>query len=159
MQVSVDHPQRTSVASYDNYTEAQRAVDLLSDQGFPVEKVAIVGTGMRYVEQVMGRLTTGRAALMGAAQGAVLGALFGLLWGLLWTITPNTAVILVVLYGLVVGALLGALISTAMHLAQGGQRDFTSAAGMVAERYEIQVDGDVADRAAELLRATARAAR
>jgi hypothetical protein len=68
-------------------------------------------------------------------------------------------VILVVLYGLVAGALLGALISAAMHLAQRGQRDFASAAGMVAERYEFQVDGDVADRAAELLRATARAAR
>ncbi|MEA2179480.1 MAG: hypothetical protein QOG77_2777, partial [Solirubrobacteraceae bacterium] len=69
--------QRRSVAVYDHYADAQRAVDHLSDSGFPVERVAIVGEGLRYVEQVAGRMTAGTAALIGAAQGAALGALFG----------------------------------------------------------------------------------
>jgi hypothetical protein len=148
----IDHPRR-SVATFDSYVDAQRAVDLLSDQGFPVEKVAIVGTGMRYVEQVTGRVTTGRAALLGAAQGATLGGLFALVWGLIFTIDPNPSLILLVLYGIVAGAILGAVLGAVMHAAQGGARDFASAAGMVADRYEVMVDEDVADRAAELLRA------
>ena len=71
---------KTTVATYDNYADAERAVDHLSDQGFPVEKVAIVGTGLKTVEQVAGRLTTGRAALLGAGHGAMRGQVFGLLW-------------------------------------------------------------------------------
>src|SRR5687767_10252404 len=81
---STTHPRRT-VATYSTYAEAERAVDWLSDQGFPVQRVAIVGTGLRTVEQVAGRVTTGRAALVGAAQGAMIGALFALLFGLFFT--------------------------------------------------------------------------
>jgi hypothetical protein len=152
MKTVVSQTSRRPVAAYDSYAEAQRAVDLLSDRGFPVEKVAIIGHGLRYVEQVTGRLTTGRAALLGALQGALLGAFFGLLMGLIFTYDPNPAVWLLLLYGLVVGALIGAALGAALHLATGGTRDFSSVPGMQAERYEIVVDEDVADRAAELLR-------
>ena len=154
MKTMVSQTSRRPVAAYDSYAEAQRAVDLLSDRGFPVEKVAIIGQGLRYVEQVTGRLTTGRAALQGALQGALLGAFFGLLMGLIFTYDPNPAVWLLLLYGLVVGALFGAALGAALHLATGGTRDFSSVPGMQAERYEIVVDEDVADRAAELLRST-----
>ena len=47
------------------YAEAQALVDQLSDAGFPVERVRIVGTGLRSVEQVLGRMTTGKAAVRG----------------------------------------------------------------------------------------------
>jgi hypothetical protein len=43
--------------SYATYIQAQRAVDALSDAGFPVDKVEIVGHGVRLVERVTGRLT------------------------------------------------------------------------------------------------------
>ena len=152
MKTWVSQTSRRPVAAYDSYAEAQRAVDLLSDRGFPVEKVAIIGQGLRYVEQVTGRFTTGRAAAVGAVQGALLGAFFGLLMGLIFTYDPNPAVWLLLLYGLVVGALFGAALGAALHLATGGTRDFSSVPGMQAERYEIVVDEDVADRAAELLR-------
>ncbi|MBW3607483.1 MAG: glycine zipper family protein, partial [Actinobacteria bacterium] len=77
---------RRSVATFEDYAGAQRAVDALSDRGFPVERVAIVGTGLRYVEQVSGRLTTGRAALAGAGQGALVGLFVALLLGLFLTV-------------------------------------------------------------------------
>jgi uncharacterized membrane protein len=144
-------PRRT-VATFDDYADAQRAVDRLSDEGFPVERVAIVGTGLRYVEQVTGRVTTGRAALMGAMQGAALGALFGLVFGLIFTIDPNPAILLLVLYGLVSGAIVGALLGAITHAATGGARDFASVAGMAADRYEVQIDEELADRAAGILR-------
>jgi uncharacterized membrane protein len=144
-------PRRT-VAEFDNYAEAQRAVDYLSDQRFPVERVAIVGRDLRYVEQIAGRLTTGRAALLGAAQGAALGAILGLLVGLIFTLDPNPAVPLLVLYGIVAGAILGALFGAISHAATGGTRDFASMSSMAADRYELQVDEEVADRAADMLR-------
>jgi hypothetical protein len=144
-------PRRT-IAEFDNYADAQRAVDYLSDNRFPVERVAIVGRNLKYVEQVAGRLTTGKAALLGAAQGAALGAIFGLLVGLIFTLDPNPAIPLLVLYGIVAGAILGATFAAISHAATGGARDFSSVSAMAAERYEIQVDDEVADRAAELLR-------
>jgi uncharacterized membrane protein len=152
MKTMVSQTSRRPVAAYDSYAEAERAVDHLSDRGFPVDKVAIIGHGLRYVEQVTGRYTTGRAALVGALEGALLGAFFGLLMGLIFTYDPNPAVPLLVLYGLVAGALVGAVLGALLHAATGGNRDFTSLPGLRAERYEVMVDEEVADRAAELLR-------
>jgi uncharacterized membrane protein len=140
---------RRVVASYDSYSDAERAVDFLSDEGFPVERLAIVGTGVRLVEQVSGRVTSGRAALLGAGQGAMIGLLFALLIGLFFTVAG--AFIGVLLYGLAVGAIFGALFGFLTHYAQGGRRDFASVSGMQAERYEVQVEEEVADRASETL--------
>ena len=58
-----------TVATYRSYADAQRAIDYLPDQNFPVERTAIVGTDLRLVENVLGRLTTGWAAVAGAAGG------------------------------------------------------------------------------------------
>src|SRR3954463_7403168 len=109
MHMLANRPHRT-VAAFNTYPEAQRAVDRLSDAGFPVERVAIVGQGLRYVEQVTGRLTTGRAALLGALPGALIGGILGLLAALIFTWDPHPAVPLIILYGLVIGAILGAVL-------------------------------------------------
>jgi hypothetical protein len=139
---------RRTVASGPEYAEAERAVDWLSDHGFPVERVAIVGTGLRSVEQVVGRVTTRRAAAMGAAQGAWVGLLFGLLFGLFFT---GTAFFGVVLYGLVAGIVWGSLWGALVQYSQRGRRDFGSVTETRAERYEVQVDDDVAGEAERLL--------
>jgi hypothetical protein len=141
---------RRTIATYAEYSDAERAVDALSDRDFPVGRVAIVGTGLRYVEQVGGRVTTGRAALMGAGQGAMIGLLFALLFGLFLTAASDFLGVLV--YGLVAGAIFGAIFGAIGHAATGGRRDFASVSGMRAERYELQVDDEVADRAVEVLR-------
>ena len=152
MNTVASQPRRRAVAAYDSYSDAQRAVDRLSDQGFPVDRVAIVGHGLEYVEQVTGRFTTARAALVGALEGALLGAFFGLLMALIFSYDPNPALPLLVLYGLVAGALIGAALGALLHAATGGTRDFTSLPGLQAERYEVVVDDEFAARAAELLR-------
>jgi hypothetical protein len=74
----------------DDYPSAQRAVDQLSDDGFPVEKLDIVGSDVRLVEQVTGRLTTGRASGAGALSGLWAGLLLGILLGL-FTSMPQAA--------------------------------------------------------------------
>jgi hypothetical protein len=137
------------VATESNYRDAERAVDWLSDHGFPVEHVSIVGTGLRSIEQVSGRMTTARAALTGAGQGATIGLLFGLLFGLFFT---NAADFFgVVLYGLVAGIVWGSLWGAIAHYARGGRRDFASVAETRADRYEVQVDADWAAEAKRLL--------
>ena len=142
-------PTRRTIATYDSYREAERAVDFLSDEGFPVERVAIVGSGIRLVEQVAGRVTNARAALTGAGQGAMLGLLFALLFGLFFTVSE--AFLSVLIYALAVGILFGALFGFVGHAVQGGRRDFSSVSGVQAERYEVQVDEEVADRAREAI--------
>jgi hypothetical protein len=137
------------VATEPDYREAERAVDWLSDNGFPVEHVSIIGTGLRSVEQVSGRVTTGRAAMIGAGQGATIGLLFGLLFGLFFT---NAADFFgVVLYGLVAGTVWGSLWGAIAHSARRGRRDFASVAETRADRYELQVDDNWAAEAARLL--------
>lgn len=140
--------QKTTVATYREYSEAERAVDFLSDKGFPVEKVAIVGTGLRTVEQVAGRLTVGRAAIAGAGQGAMLGLFFGLLFSLFFEGPDFFGVIL---YGLVAGTIFGSVFAAVGQAAQGGRRDFASIRGMQAESYELQVEHDHSARAKQLL--------
>jgi hypothetical protein len=139
---------KTTVAAYGSYAEAERAVDFLSDRDFPVERVAIVGTGLRTVEQVSGRLTVGQAALAGAGQGAMIGLLFGLLFGIFFN---GPAFFGVILYGLVAGALFGAILGAVYQAAQGGRRDFASVRGMEAEHYEVQVEHEYSARAKQLL--------
>jgi predicted lipid-binding transport protein (Tim44 family) len=139
---------RRTIATHADYRDAERDVDWLSDHGFAVEHVAIVGTGLRYVEQVAGRVTTRQAAWTGAGQGMWVGLIFGLLFGLFFN---GAAFLGILLYGLVVGGLSGALWGAATHYSQQGRRDFASVAATRAYRYEVQVDAGLADTAERLL--------
>ncbi len=142
---------RRSVGTYPNYRDAEQAVDKLSDAGFPVEHVAIVGSGLRTVEQVTTRLTTGRAAAMGAGQGAIIGLFFALLFGLFFE-GPDFLGLLI--YAVVLSAVFGAVFGAMGHAATGGRRDFASFRTMEAERYEVMVDHEHSARAAQILGGT-----
>ena len=122
---------------FTSYDQAQRLVDRLSDAGFPVERVRIVGAGIRSVEQVTGRLTKGRAALAGAGTGAWFGLLIGLLFSIF---TIGQAWLAVVLASLVVGAFWGAVFGFVAHWATRGRRDFASVKGLEAARYSVEVE-------------------
>src|SRR5690349_23856492 len=69
-----------SLGVFDKYADAQKAVDFLSDEQFPVENCMIVGTDLKQVERVTGRLTTGRVALGGALSGLWIGLFVGLIF-------------------------------------------------------------------------------
>ena len=144
-----DIPRGQVVGSYDTYAEAQRAVDYLSDKEFPVQHVWIVGSDLRMVENVLGRLTRGRAALAGAATGAW----FGLFVGVLLSIfaEDGTNMLGVILSALVYGALFGAIFGFVGHAFSGGKRDFTSRSKIVASAYEVRCSWAEADKAREVL--------
>ncbi|WP_328425827.1 hypothetical protein OG470_18070 [Micromonospora sp. NBC_00389] len=140
-------PPTVTIGSYPDYPSAQRVVDYLADNRFPVENTAIVGTNLTLVETVLGRMTTGRAALLGAGTGAWFGLFIGLLFGI-FTVGNWLAVILV---GLVIGAIWGAVFGAVAHAMTGGQRDFTSASSLRAGQYAVTVDAQLADQARQLL--------
>jgi hypothetical protein len=137
------------IGSYDSYEQAQAAVDYLSDQKFPVQSVTIVGTDLRMIEKVVGRLTWGRVLAAGAAGGAWWGLFVGLLLGI-FTATGG-AWIRVVLAGLVIGLLFGMLFAAVGYAATRGRRDFSSVSSIVASRYDILCDPARADEARALL--------
>jgi hypothetical protein len=141
---------RRTVTTTTSYTTAERAVDWLSDQGFPVEHVSIVGSGLRYFEDVSGRLTTGRAALAGMGQGGVLGLFWGLLFSLFFT-TDSAGFLGVLAFSLVVGVVAGALVGAVSQFVTDGRRDFSSVAKVRADRYEVQVDEGYAAEVERLL--------
>ena len=143
-----DIPRGQVIGSYDTYAEAQRAVDYLSDQQFPVQHVSIVGSDLKMVENVLGRLTRGRAALAGAASGAWFGLFVGVLLSLF---ADNANSFALIVAALLYGAVFGAIFGFVGHALSKGKRDFTSRSKIVASAYEIRCVWAEADRAREVL--------
>ncbi|MGW9549607.1 general stress protein [Citricoccus zhacaiensis] len=139
----VDYRILKSVAAYE---QAQELVDRLSDGGFPVEKTRIVGTGLRSVEQVTGRMTTGKAA----GQGALGGLWFGLMIGILFLILAPGNFFLILLLALGFGAVWGAIFGALGHAATRGRRDFSSVQVMEAESYDVLVEASHINQAAQV---------
>ena len=135
------------LAEFPTYDGAERVIDRLSDKGFSVEHSRIVGNGLRSVEYVTGRLTSGGAALAGAASGAWFGALFGFLIGLF---SSGSAWLGVLLISTGSGSLWFALFGYLAHRATNGRRDFASVKGLEAEQYAVYVDVPYADEAIRL---------
>lgn len=139
-------PQGETVAAYSTYLEAQRAVDHLSDRQFPVQYVTIVGTDLRMVERVTGRLSYSRVAL----SGFLSGVWFGLFIGLLFMLTSAATGILFV--SVLVGGGFGLLFGVVSHALTGGKRDFTSQSQIVATQYAVLCVPEKANEARNLLR-------
>jgi hypothetical protein len=136
-----------SLAVYDDYETAQRTVDFLADEKFPVEHCMIVGTDLKRVERITGRLTTGRVVLGGALSGIWLGLFVGLVLALfaegdLWAMVLST---------MAFGAFFGAVWAVVGYAATRGRRDFSSITQVVATRYEVLVEHKVAAQAREML--------
>ena len=143
--LSLQFPQ--SLGVYDDYAGAQRAVDHLADSGFPVENCMIVGTELKQVERVTGRLTTARVALGGALSGLWLGLFVGLIFALFGTGDTTAIILSTALFG----ALFGVIWALTGYAATRGRRDFTSIQQVVATKYEVLVEHKFAAQGRELL--------
>jgi hypothetical protein len=135
-----------SIATFDRYEDAEAFVDRLSDTGFPVDRVAIVGRGVYTIEKVTGRLDGWRAAAYGALSGAILGSLFGLIFGGLFA-DDGGEFLATWLYWMVFGALWLAIFSVVAYAFMGGRRNFVSQFALRAGQYDVVVDESVADQA------------
>jgi len=144
--LALEFPQ--SLGMFDKYEDAQRAVDYLSDHHFAVQNCMIVGTELRQVERVTGRLTYGRAAGAGAASGAWMGLFVGLLLSLF---SSGSNAFAAILTGVLIGLMFGIAFGLASYAATGGRRDFTSVSQVVATRYEVLVEHKLLAEAQQLL--------
>lgn len=140
-------PRGEVVATFESYPEAQQAVDVLARADFPVDKVSIVGSDLKSVERVTGKLTWGRVALAGAASGAWLGIFFGLL---LLIFSPTTGYPFVVA-AVLIGAGFGMLFGIVSYAINRRRRDYTSVMQVIATSYSVLVDSDLINRARNLL--------
>ena len=143
--LKLEYPQ--SLAVYDDYAAAQKAVDFLSDQHFPVEQCMIVGTDLKRIERITGRLTTGRVALGGLISGVWLGLFVGLIFALF----TSEGALVTIISTMLIGALFGVIWALVGYAATRGQRDFSSVTSVVATKYEVLVEHKVAAQARELL--------
>lgn len=144
-------PDGWPVGSYDTYQEAQRAVDHLADEEFPVQGLTIVGIEPMLVERVDARLTWRSVLAGGAASGAWLGLFVGLLLSLFTTSTGLVPIAI----GLVSGVGFGLASAAARYASTKGQRDFVSHSQLVARRYDVLCRPPTAERARDLLAALA----
>ena len=143
---SLEYPQ--SLGVFDKYADAQKAVDYLSDNEFAVENVLIVGTELKQVERVTGRLTWGRVLLAGAGSGVWFGLFIGLLLSLF---SDGSSFAAAVLGGIVLGVIFFVISAAAGYAATRGQRDFSSVQKVVATKYEVLVEHKFLARGQELL--------
>lgn len=143
--LKLEYPQ--SLAVYDDYAAAQKAVDFLSDNKFPVEQCMIVGTDLKRVERITGRLTYNRVALGGALSGVWFGIFVGVI---LTFFTKGNALVQILSTGLL-GLLFGIIWAVIGYAATRGQRDFSSVTSVVATRYEVLVEHKVVAQARELI--------
>jgi hypothetical protein len=137
-----------SLGVHDTYEEAQRAVDYLSDHEFPVQDVLIVGTDLKQLERVTGRITRGRAIGAGALSGMWLGLFVGTIFALF---DPSGFNVVAVLGTVAFGALFGAIWAAVGYALTRGQRDFTSVSQVVAAKYEVLCEHKHVQRGRELL--------
>src|SRR4249919_373501 len=115
-------PRGIPIGTYPTYLRAQEAVDYLSDHEFPVENVSIVGSDLRLVENVTGRLTRQKVVSTSAATGAT----WGLFMGALLLLFGSGVSVVVLLFAALLGAGFGAGSGWMAYAATGGNRDFTS---------------------------------
>ncbi|MET4588978.1 hypothetical protein ABIA70_000556 [Arthrobacter sp. 754] len=140
-------PAGDTVGSYNSYLDAQKAVDYLADQQFPVHMVSIVGNELKMVERVTGRLSYPRVAL----SGALSGMWFGLFVGVMLSFFAPSPGYFSILASVLMGAAFFMLFGIVTYAMQRGKRDFTSTSQVVATNYDVVVSVEAAHEARRLL--------
>ncbi|MFN3924390.1 MAG: general stress protein, partial [Pseudarthrobacter sp.] len=139
-------PTGDTVGSYTSYLDAQKAVDYLADQQFPVHMVSIVGNELKMVERVTGRLSYPRVAL----SGALSGMWFGLFVGVMLSFFAPSPGYFSILTSVLMGAAFFMLFGIVTYAMQRGKRDFTSTNQVVATSYDVVVSPEAAHEARRL---------
>ena len=144
-----DVTKRPVLSSHDNYADAQKTVDTLSDNHFPVQNVTIVGVDLRLVESVLGRMSWARAALGGAGTFAWFGVLIGLFVSFFGS--QDVSALDYVLLGLLYGAGFGIVFGLVSYGFTGRRRDFVSRQDIQASRYDVLCEREVLGKARKVL--------
>ncbi len=142
----LEYPQ--SVAVFNTYADAQKAVDHLADNHFPIKNLAIVGTDLKLMERVTGRRTWGTVLGQGVMSGLSTGFIVAIFMMLL---VPSENFLSQLLVALLIGVGIGLVFSVLGYGLTRGQRDFTSITQTVATKYEVLCEHKVVAQAREML--------
>lgn len=124
------------ISTYDAVSAAHHAIDVLGDEGFPVQELRIKGNGLISIERVTGRLGYGKIALNGAFSGIYFGfgiALVALLTGIIDTSSLFNSLGACIIIGVGLGVLFAVLNFTFNR----NKRGFASLTGITATRYDL----------------------
>lgn len=137
-----------SVRVYNEYADAQKAVDYLADHEFAVQNLCIVGTDLKSVERVLGKRSWKTVISQGVTSGVSMALFFALLVFLFF---PADNLLILLLVALAAGVGISVLLNVLTYAASRGKRDFTSVSQTVATKYEILCEHKVAQQANEML--------
>ncbi|WP_068494558.1 general stress protein [Pseudoclavibacter helvolus] len=140
-------PEGDVIASLDSYEAARAVVDGLAKQDFPVSTVSILGSHLRTVERVTGRMSFGKAALGAVGTGVMLGLFVGLL---VLIVTPGVGFeTLIAILPVAIGfSVIWSVIGYALN---PQRRQFTSVMQVVATHFDVVVPREHAAKARGLL--------
>jgi uncharacterized membrane protein YeaQ/YmgE (transglycosylase-associated protein family) len=141
-------PSGWPVGSYESYEQAQRAVDFLAENDFPLPDITIVGVDLMLVERVIGKRSLRRVLSTGVSFGAWLGLFVGLLLGAFDSQTGTLGPIVVGIGG---GIVFGLIFASVGYATSRGRRDFQSASQLVAGRYDVLCQRQTAEKARDLI--------
>ena len=144
-------PDGPRLVTVDAYADAVGVVDVLADAHFPVEHVAIVGRGVRTVEDVTGRYGPMRAVASTTLTGALIGLFFGLLFDWWGAVSLETGWGWLALAGLIYGAFAGLFVGLLLQVG-GSRREFSSVRTLTAEHYDVTLTGGERAEALRILR-------
>ena len=140
-------PRGDVLGTYDSYVEAQQVVDKLAHADFDVSQLAIVGSDLKTIERITGKMSWGRAALTGAATGAWFGLFAGTVL-FLFAATPNIPYAIAVI---LIGAAFGMLFGLVRYAVSRRSKDYTSVNQVIASSYQVIAPSSLIVRAQELL--------
>ncbi|QPE03708.1 hypothetical protein IT882_10420 [Microbacterium schleiferi] len=136
-----------TVATFEQYEAAQKAVSKLIAEDIPAREITIVGQGLRSMERVTGRLGYATAARSGAINGLLLGMLFSAVFVLGMPNVPIQAFVGVLFVGIAIGMLASLLTFAIVRR----RRDYASIMQFVADHYDIAVATGSAGKARQVL--------
>lgn len=125
-------PEGVKVASYPTYEAAQQAVNSLAEAELDITGVALVGTDVRVVESVLGRLTWGKVAMAGALRGLTFGLFLGIVF---WLLVPTAGAAILAMP--VFGVAFGMLLSVITHSFMRKKRKYQSIQQVVPSSYDL----------------------
>jgi hypothetical protein len=145
-------PEGEVVGQFKNYGEAVKVVEKLVENGFPARLISIIGSDLKTVERLKGKLGFGRVALSGAVTGSWIGLFFGLVFGA--TSTTEQVVITNLSAGIVIGAGVGMLLNVIRFSLTRNKRSFISSQAVVAKKYDVIVPAGQLSDAKKAIKAT-----
>jgi hypothetical protein len=143
-------PNGEVLADFPQYAEAVAYVEKLVRNDFPAGFIAIVGSDLRSVERVRGKMSYARVAFSGAVTGAWIGLIYAFLFGPAID-TANIASDANGTLGsaIVIGAGVGMLFNVLRFSLSRSKREFVSQSSIVAAKYQVQVPSNMLSQANE----------